>query len=67
MINKTDPFTFDRFIDNIQNQEIYELKIDENFKEFITAMIHNQNQCQRRSQAYKLMNLLKDIPNFHQL
>jgi len=32
---KTDPFTFDRFIDNIQNQDIYELKIAENFNEFM--------------------------------
>ena len=37
---------------------------EENFKEFITAMIHNQKQGQRRNQAYKLINLLKDIPNF---
>ena len=40
---------------------------EENFKEFITAMIHNQKQGQRRSQAYKLINLLKDIPNFQKL
>lgn len=33
--NKTDMFTFDRFIDRIQNQKIYELKIAENFSEFI--------------------------------
>ena len=26
---------FDRFIDRIQNQDIYELKIAENFQEFI--------------------------------
>ena len=28
-------FIFDRFIDRIQNQDIYELKIAENFTEFI--------------------------------
>jgi hypothetical protein len=33
--NKTDMFTFDRFIDRIQNQKIHELKIAENFSEFI--------------------------------
>ena len=33
--NKTDMFTFDRFIDKIQNQKIHELKIAENFNEFI--------------------------------
>jgi len=33
--NKKDPFTFDRFIDRIQNEDIYELKIQENFNEFL--------------------------------
>jgi predicted phosphodiesterase len=35
VVNKTDAFIFDRFIDRIQNQDIYELKIAENFNEFI--------------------------------
>ena len=35
VINKTDSFVFDRFIDRIQNQDIHELKIAENFSEFI--------------------------------
>ena len=39
VLEKTDPFTFDRFIDNIQNQDIYELKIAENFNEFIGANV----------------------------
>ena len=43
MINKTDPFTFDRFIDNIQNQEIYELKIAENFNEFMGTNVEEEN------------------------
>ena len=34
VINKTDMFSFDRFIDRIQNQDIHELKIAENFSEF---------------------------------
>lgn len=34
VVNKTDAFVFDRFIDRIQNQDIYELKIAENFSEF---------------------------------
>jgi predicted phosphodiesterase len=33
--NKNDLFTFDRFIDRIQSREIHELKIAENFSEFI--------------------------------
>ena len=35
VVNKSDTFIFDRFIDRIQNQDIYELKIAENFTEFI--------------------------------
>ena len=34
VINKSDSFTFDRFIDRIQNRNILELKIAENFNEF---------------------------------
>jgi hypothetical protein len=40
---KTDPFTFDRFIDNIQNQDIYELKIAENFNEFMGENVEDNN------------------------
>ena len=43
VVNKTDPFTFDRFIDNIQNQDIYELKIAENFNEFIGANVDDED------------------------
>ncbi len=35
VINKQDTFVFDRFIDRIQNQDILELKIAENFNEFL--------------------------------
>lgn len=35
VINKSDTFMFDRFIDRIQNRKIHELKIAENFQEFI--------------------------------
>ena len=35
VVNKSDTFTFDRFIDRIQNQNIHELKIAENFQEFL--------------------------------
>ena len=40
---KTDPFTFDRFIDRIQNQDIYELKIAENFNEFMGANVEDDD------------------------
>ena len=43
MAEKTDPFTFDRFIDNIQNQDIYELKIAENFNEFMGENVEDNN------------------------
>lgn len=35
VMNKSDLFTFDRFIDRIQSCKIHELKIAENFSEFI--------------------------------
>jgi hypothetical protein len=35
VINKSDQYTFDRFIDRLQNRKILELKIAENFDEFI--------------------------------
>ena len=43
VVNKTDPFTFDRFIDNIQNQDIYELKIAENFNEFMGENVEDED------------------------
>ena len=35
VVNKGDSFLFDRFIDRIQSQDIYDLKIAENFSEFV--------------------------------
>jgi len=35
VVNKKDQFIFDRFVDRIQNRDIYELKIAENFNEFL--------------------------------
>lgn len=35
VINKSDPFTFDKFCDKIQTYNIHELKIAENFEEFL--------------------------------
>ena len=42
VVNKSDPFTFDRFIDRIQNQDIYELKIAENFSEFMGENVEDE-------------------------
>ena len=42
VVNKTDAFVFDRFIDRIQNQDIYELKIAENFNEFIGDNVNDE-------------------------
>ena len=39
VVNKNDSLAFDRFIDRIQNQNIYELKIAENFQEFLGANV----------------------------
>jgi len=35
VMNRSDMFMFDRFIDKVQNQQILELKIQENFSDFI--------------------------------
>jgi len=43
VINKSDTFTFDRFIDRIQNRNILELKIAENFNEFIGSAVDDQS------------------------
>ena len=42
VVNKGDSFVFDRFVDRIQNQDIYELKIAENFSEFVGQNIADE-------------------------
>jgi len=42
VINKSDQFVFDRFIYRIQNREILELKIAENFSEFLGNNVDDQ-------------------------
>ena len=42
VINKSDSFTFDRFIDRIQNRNIHELKIAENFNNFIGENVEDE-------------------------
>jgi hypothetical protein len=41
VVEKTDTFSFDRFIDRIQNEDIFDLKISENFNEFIGANVND--------------------------
>ena len=43
VVNKSDTFVFDRFIDRIQNQNIHELKIAENFNEFIGENVEDES------------------------
>ena len=43
VINKSDLFTFDRLVDRIQNRKIHELKIAENFNEFIGENVEDEN------------------------
>ena len=43
VINKNDLFTFDRFVDRIQNRKIYELKIQDNFSEFIGSNVEDES------------------------
>ena len=42
VINKSDSFIFDRFIDRIQNRKIQELKIAENFQEFVGDNVNDE-------------------------
>ena len=42
VVNKSDQFIFDRFIDRIQNQDVYELKIAENFNEFLGENVNDE-------------------------
>ena len=41
VINKNDLFTFDRFVDRIQSRKIHELKIADNFNEFIGTSVND--------------------------
>jgi DNA repair exonuclease SbcCD nuclease subunit len=43
VVNKSDTFTFDRFIDRIQNRKIHELKIAESFQEFVGENVSDDN------------------------
>jgi hypothetical protein len=43
VINKKDLFTFDRFLDKIQSCKIHELKIQENFSEFIGDQVDDDD------------------------
>ena len=43
VINKSDLFTFDRFVDRIQSRRIHELKIQENFSEFVGENVDDEN------------------------
>ena len=40
--NKTDPFTFDRFLDRIQSRDILDLKIQEDFTEFLGENVQDE-------------------------
>lgn len=42
VVNKKDQFVFDRFVDRVQNRDIYELKIAENFSEFIGENVEDE-------------------------
>jgi len=41
--NKGDPYEFERFVDRVQAQKIHELKIAEDFKEFIGENVDDEN------------------------
>ena len=41
--NKGEPYEFERFIDRIQSQKIHELKIAEDFKEFLGSNVDDDN------------------------
>jgi len=39
--NKSDPFSFDRFLDRIQQRSVYDLKIQEDFSEFVGSNVQD--------------------------
>ena len=43
VINKSDSYTFDRFIERINNRQILELKIAENFNEFVGSNVDDSD------------------------
>lgn len=43
VINKSDNFTFDRFLDRINSLSIHELKVSENFSEFLGSNVGDEN------------------------
>jgi len=43
VVNKSDPYLFDSFVDKIQNTEVHELKIAETFNEFMGENIDDEN------------------------
>jgi hypothetical protein len=43
VMNKSDLFTFDRFIDRLQSRKIHELKIAENFNEFVGQAVDDES------------------------
>ena len=43
VINKSDLFTFDRFIDRIQQRKLHDLKIAENFNEFLGENVEDES------------------------
>ena len=42
MVNKGDPYKFERFVDRVQSQKIHELKIAEDFSEFIETNVSDE-------------------------
>lgn len=42
VVNRENQFTFDRFVDRIQNRPIHELKIQESFSEFIGSNVEDE-------------------------
>jgi DNA repair exonuclease SbcCD nuclease subunit len=43
VVNKTDLFAFDRFLDRIQKQDVFEIKIAENFDEFLGSNVDSED------------------------
>lgn len=42
VLNKTDPFTFDRFVDRVASRNIHELKIQEDMSEFLGENVEDE-------------------------
>ena len=65
VVEKTDSFTFDRFVDRVQNQDVLDLKISENFNEFEFAFISSWPSSTSSSSTRFKLKLFDELEEWH--